>query len=142
MYPDATFTLRLSVGTVRGWDENGAPVAPFTTLDRLFERATGQPPFAVPERWAAARSRLDLATRVNVATDNDIVGGNSGSPLLNAKADIVGLIFDGNIHSISGAYWFDAVKNRAVAVDTAYIREALTKVYGATNLVEELGLGH
>ncbi|HZF30146.1 MAG TPA: S46 family peptidase [Gammaproteobacteria bacterium] len=142
VYPDATFTLRLSVGTVRGWDENGAPVAPFTTLDRLFERATGRPPFAVPERWLAARPRLNLATRVNLASDNDIVGGNSGSPLLNSKGDIVGLIFDGNIHSISGAYWFDDAKNRAVAVDAAYIREALTKVYGATNLVEELSVGH
>jgi hypothetical protein len=140
VYPDATFTLRLSVGTVRGWTENGAAVAPFTTLDRLFERATGRPPFAVPERWLEARPRLDLGTRVNLASDNDIVGGNSGSPLLNAKGDVVGLIFDGNIHSISGAYWFDETKNRAVAVDTAYIREALTKVYGATNLVEEIRL--
>jgi hypothetical protein len=138
VYPDATFTLRLSVGTVRGWDQNGAAVAPFTTLDRLFERATGRAPFAVPERWLAARPRLALTTRVNVATDNDIVGGNSGSPLLDAKGDVVGLIFDGNIHSISGSYWFDEAKNRAVAVDTAYIREALTKVYDASSLFEEL----
>jgi hypothetical protein len=140
VYPDATFTLRLSIGTVRGWNENGTEVLPFTTLDRLFERATAQAPFAVPERWHAARPKLDLATRVNLASDNDIVGGNSGSPLLNAKGDVVGLIFDGNIHSISGAYWFDDAKNRAVAVDATYIREALTKVYGATTLVEELTL--
>ncbi|HEX5049410.1 MAG TPA: S46 family peptidase [Gammaproteobacteria bacterium] len=142
VYPDATFTLRLSVGTVRGWDEHGSAVPPFTTLDRLFERATGRAPFAVPERWLAARPRLDLMTRVNVATDNDIVGGNSGSPLLDAKGDVVGLIFDGNIHSISGSYWFDEAKNRAVAVDAAYLREALTKVYGASNLFEELSSSH
>jgi len=90
-------------------------------------------------RGAAAAQPRDA---VNLASDNDIVGGNSGSPLLNSKGDIVGLIFDGNIHSISGAYWFDDAKNRAVAVDAAYIREALTKVYGATNLVEELSVGH
>jgi peptidase S46-like protein len=140
VYPDATFTLRLNFGTVQGWTENGQPVAPFTRLGRLFERTTGEPPFALPQRWLEARPTLDLDTAVNVATDNDIIGGNSGSPLLDADGKIVGLIFDGNIHSISGAYWFDPTKNRSVAVSTPYIREALTKVYRAQALVEELGI--
>ena len=118
VYPDATFTLRLSFGTVRGWDENGAVVEPFTRLTRLFERATGRPPFAVPASWQAAKPTLEPDHAVqSVATDNDIVGGNSGSPLIGANGHIVGLIFDGNIHSISGSYWFDAARNRAVAVE-------------------------
>ena len=140
VYPDATFTLRLNFGSVQGWDENGAPVEPFTRLERLFERATGQPPFAVPANWAAARPRLDPATPFNLSTNSDIVGGNSGSPLIAADGRIVGLLFDGNIHSISGAYWFDTAKNRAVAVHPAIIREALTKVYRPQALLDELGL--
>jgi hypothetical protein len=140
VYPDATFTLRLNFGSVQGWDENGVPVEPFTRLTRLFERATGQPPFAVPASWAAARPRLDLTTPFNLSTNSDIVGGNSGSPLIAADGRIVGLLFDGNIHSISGAYWFDTAKNRAVAVHPAIIREALTKVYRPQSLLEELGL--
>jgi hypothetical protein len=140
VYPDATFTLRLNFGSVQGWDENGAPVAPFTHLERLFERATGEPPFAVPERWRSARPALDLDTPFNLSTNSDIVGGNSGSPLVNAAGHIVGLLFDGNIHSISGAYWFDTAKNRAVAVHPAIVREALTKVYRPQALLDELGL--
>ena len=139
-YPDATFTLRLNVGTVQGWDENGTAVAPFTQLGRLFERATGKAPFAVPASWMKARAALDPTTPFNLSTNNDIVGGNSGSPLIDASGRIVGLIFDGNIHSISGAYWFDAAKNRAVAVDTAAIRTALTKIYPASRLADELGV--
>ena len=139
-YPDATFTLRLNPGTVQGWDENGTPVEPFTRVDRLFERATGRPPFEVPESWQKARTTLDPTTPFNLSTNNDIVGGNSGSPLIDANGRIVGLVFDGNIHSISGTYWFDAAKNRAVAVDTAVIREALTKIYKADRLAAELGV--
>ncbi len=140
VYPDATFTLRLSFGTVRGWDENGSAVEPFTRLSRLFERATRRPPFAVPASWQAAKSMLDPNTPFNVATDNDIVGGNSGSPLIAKDGRVVGLIFDGNIHSISGSYWFDAPRNRAVAVDMAIVREGLTRVYRPRALLEELGL--
>ena len=105
----------------------------------MFERATGQPPFAVPASWRAARATLDLATPFNLSTNNDIVGGNSGSPLIDAAGRIVGLVFDGNIHSISGAYWFDTAKNRTVAVHPAIIREALRKVYRAESLLAELG---
>jgi hypothetical protein len=139
VYPDANFTLRLSYGTVRGWTERGEPVAPFTRLARLYERATGADPFRLPESWIAARGRLDPATPFNFSTDNDIVGGNSGSPVLDARGEIVGLIFDGNIHSIAGAYWFDEDQNRAVAVDTAIMLAALRNVYRANALLAELG---
>ena len=138
VYPDATFTLRLNWGVVQGWNENGTPVEPFTKLSRAFERATGADPFRIPDSWLKVKDKLDMNTPFNMSTTNDIVGGNSGSPLINAKAEIVGLMFDGNIHSISGAYWFDSTVNRAVAVHPAIIKEALTKVYGADALLKEL----
>jgi hypothetical protein len=138
VYPDATFTLRLSYGSVQGWNENGTPVEPFTRLSRLFERATGARPFALPESWLKAKDKLDPNTKFNLTTNNDIVGGNSGSALINANADIVGLVFDGNIHSIAGSYWFDDKLNRTVAVHPAIIREALAKVYNANALLTEL----
>ena len=140
LYPDATFTLRLSYGTVTGWKERGQTVAAFTTLARLFERATGAPPFELPGRWSDAKPRLDLAARANFVTTNDIVGGNSGSPMVNASGRIVGLVFDGNIHSISGSYWFDVDRNRTVAVHTAFIRTALGSIYVADRLATELGI--
>ena len=90
------------------------------------------------DSWMRTKERLDMKTPFNLTTNNDIVGGNSGSPLINARGEVVGLMFDGNIHSISGAYWFDAAKNRAVAVHPAIMREALTKVYGADALLAEL----
>ena len=138
VYPDATFTLRLNYGTVQGWREDGREIAPYTELSTLFERATGQAPFAIPQSWLAVRDQLDLRTRFNSTSNNDIVGGNSGSALLNAKGEIVGLMFDGNIHSISGSYWFDTEKNRSVAVHPAIMREALRKVYRADHLLKEL----
>lgn len=138
VYPDATFTLRLNYGTVQGWLEKGRPVEPFTRLETAFARATGQRPFRIPESWERVKGSLDMSTPFNLSTNNDIVGGNSGSPLLNARGEVVGLMFDGNIHSISGAYWFDRVKNRSVAVHPAIMREALAKVYGASGLLREL----
>src|SRR5262245_47579019 len=93
VYPDATFTLRLSTGAMKGWVEKGQEVRPWTELSRLYERATGEPPFRISPRWLAAKDKLDMSTRVNFTTDNDIVGGNSGSPMLNAKGEIVGLAF-------------------------------------------------
>jgi len=138
--PDATFTLRLNFGTVKGWREDGREIEPFTHLAQLFERATDQDPFRIPDSWLAARPRLDLTTRFNLSTDNDIVGGNSGSPLIDRSGRIVGLMFDGNIHSIAGSYWFDSELNRAVAVDPAVMVEALRKVYRAQALLAELGL--
>ena len=138
--PDATFTLRLNFGTVKGWREDGHEVEPFTHLSRLYERATDQEPFRVPDSWRAARTELDMQTRFDLSTTNDITGGNSGSPLIDSSGRIVGLIFDGNIHSISGDYWYDAELNRAVAVDPAIILEALRKVYKANELLAELQL--
>jgi hypothetical protein len=140
VYPDATFTLRLNFGSVQGWDENGTAVVPFTRLSRAFERATGADPFRIPASWERVKSQLDLDTPFNFATNNDIIGGNSGSPVVNANGEIVGLVFDGNIHSISGSYWFDTAKNRTVAVHPAIMREALTKVYRADALLRELGV--
>jgi hypothetical protein len=140
VYPDAAFTLRLNYGTVQGWIENGKPVDPFTYLDGAFERASGVAPFRIPDSWTKVRSELDMHTPFCIATNNDIIGGNSGSPLIDTQGSIVGLMFDGNIHSISGDYWFDAAKNRAVALHPAIIREALTKVYGAKALLAELGV--
>jgi hypothetical protein len=139
VYPDATFTLRLNYGTVQGWIEYGAPIDPFTHLGRAFERATGSPPFKIPDRWMKVKDQLDMRTPFCISTNNDIVGGNSGSPLIDADGKIVGLMFDGNIHSIAGHYWFDAKTNRAIGVHPAIIREALDKVYGAKSLLTELG---
>jgi hypothetical protein len=138
VYPDATFTLRLNYGTVLGWVENGSPVEPFTYLGRAFERATGTSPFKIPDRWMKVKDQLNMSTPFCISTTSDIVGGNSGSPLIDAGGKIVGLMFDGNIHSIAGHYWFDASNNRAVAVHPAIIREALDKVYGAKALLSEL----
>jgi Peptidase S46 len=138
VYPDATFTLRLNYGTVQGWLEQGTAVQPFTYLGRAFERATGASPFRIPDSWMKVRAQLDMRTPFCISTTNDIVGGNSGSPLIDASGRIVGLMFDGNIHSIAGHYWFDAANNRAIAVHPAIIREALGKVYGANALLTEL----
>jgi hypothetical protein len=140
-YPDATFTLRLSFGAVRGLQEGSVTVAPFTTFRGLFARATGHEPFALPARWLAARERLDPEKSFNMITDNDIIGGNSGSPVVDARGRVVGLVFDGNIHSLGGDYWFDPALNRAVAVTTEGITEALDKVYGAARLLDELRQG-
>lgn len=139
-YPDATFTLRLAWGTVAGWREGDADVAPFTDVAGLYARATGAPPFALPPSWLERRDRLDGATRLNFTTTADIIGGNSGSAVLDGQGRLVGLIFDGNIHSLGGDYWFDAAKNRSVAVHPAAILLALEEVYGATALRRELSV--
>jgi hypothetical protein len=138
VYPDATFSLRLTYGAVEGWTYQGRTVAPFTTLAGLYERATGQFPFDLPQRWIDAKGKLNLDTVFDISSSNDIIGGNSGSPLIDAQARVVGAIFDGNIHSLGGAYGFDPAINRAVSVSTAAITEALNKVYGNTALVKEL----
>jgi hypothetical protein len=141
VYPDATFTLRLSYGKVAGWTQNGVAVPAFTTYAGLWDRATGQFPFALSQRWLDARGKLNDATVFDFASDNDIIGGNSGSPAIDARGQVVGAIFDGNINSLGGAFGFDGRTNRAVAVSTAAITEALRKVYGAGALATELA-GH
>ena len=138
VYPDATFSLRLTYGKITGWTEPGRTIAPFTTFAGLYDRATGEPPFSLAPRWVDAKSKINLNTVFNMSSDNDIIGGNSGSPLINAKGEVIGAIFDGNIHSLGGNYYFDEKLNRAVTVSTAAITEALTKVYGQTKLVSEL----
>ena len=137
--PDANFTLRLNFGTVQGWKEAGGEVEPFTHLSRLFERATGQEPFKIPDSWLSVKDTLDMQTRFDLSSNNDIVGGNSGSPLIDVSGRVVGLMFDGNIHSIAGDFWFDPQMNRAVAVDPQIMFEALRKVYKAKELLTELG---
>ncbi len=137
-YPDATFTLRITYGAVEGWEEKGQLVDPFTRTSRLFERTTGQRPFMLPDSWQAAREKLDANTPFNFVATTDITGGNSGSPIVAADGNLVGLAFDGNIHSIAGDYWFDPATNRTVGVNTAIMLEALRTVYGADHLVNEL----
>jgi hypothetical protein len=137
-YPDATFTLRLSYGQVKGWQEPGKTIRPFTTMAGTFDRATGRPPYELPPSWLAARSKIRGATSFDFVTTNDIIGGNSGSPVVDKDGAVVGLIFDGNIHSLGGDYGFDETKNRAVAVHSDAILEALGKIYGADRLVTEL----
>jgi peptidase S46-like protein len=142
VYPDATFTLRMSYGDVHGWPEKGQQVEPFTKLARLYERTTGRDPFRLPQRWLDARSKLDPNTPFDYVTTHDIVGGNSGSPVVDAQGRLVGLAFDGNIHSIAGSYWYDERMNRAVAVHPAIIVTALRDVYGAKTIAAELLGGH
>ncbi len=138
IYPDATFSARLSYGAVKGWTEDGRKVEPVTVMGGKWDRATGYAPFVIPPSWEKAKRQLDLKTPYNFVSDNDIIGGNSGSPVINQQGEIVGLIFDGNIHSLGGEYGFDPAMNRAVSVHSASIIEALDKVYGARRILEEL----
>lgn len=137
-YPDATFSPRLSFGKVVGWKEKGKDVPPFTEFAGAYARATGADPFRLPDSWIKAKSSLDMSTPFNFVTDNDIIGGNSGSPVIDREGRAVGLIFDGNIHSLGGDFTFDASVNRAVAVDTAALVEAVRKVYHLPELAKEL----
>jgi hypothetical protein len=138
IYPDATFSLRLSYGKVEGWSDNGLTVPPFTYYKGLWERATGQFPFALTPRWQNAQGKVDPGTVFDFVSDNDIIGGNSGSPAIDAEGNVVGAIFDGNIDSLGGDFGFDDRVNRAVSVSTAAITEALKNVYGDQSLVAEL----
>jgi len=137
-YPDATFTPRLSYGQVKGYQQRGETVKPFTDFAGAFARATGQAPFALPASWHRAKKHLDLKTPFDFVTDNDIIGGNSGSPVVDKDKNVVGLIFDGNIQSLGGDYFFDEAVNRSVAVDTAALTQALDKIYRARWLLDEL----
>jgi Peptidase S46 len=140
--PDATFTARLSYGTVKGFeDAQGKSVQPYTNIAGVFERATGAPPFALPESWLKAKSSLNPSLPMNLSTTNDIIGGNSGSPLIDKDGKVVGLIFDGNIFSLGGDYGYDAAKNRAVAVDSRALLEGLQKVYHLDRIVSEIEKG-
>ena len=141
LYPDATFTLRLSYGAVKSYQENGQRVAPFTTLGGLYERATNfkyQFPYNLPPRWMEKKSSVNLNTPFNFVSTDDIIGGNSGSPTINQKAELVGLIFDGNIQSLVGNFMYDESVNRAISVDVRAMREVLRKVFDANEIADEL----
>lgn len=140
-YPDATFTLRLSYGTVDGYPYNGTVAPPFTTFYGLYDRAasfSNKAPFDLTPKEAAGRDKLDLATPLDFVSTGDIIGGNSGSPVVNRNGELVGLIFDGNIESLAGDFVYDGAKNRAVAVHSAGMIEGLRKIYGAGALADEL----
>jgi len=139
--PDATFTLRLSYGVVKGYQENGKAIPFDTNMGGAFEHAAehgNKSPYNLPESWLNSKSKLDLKTPLNFVSTADIIGGNSGSPTVNKKGEVVGIIFDGNIESLAGNFAFSDVQNRAVSVDSRGIQEALRKIYGATALADEL----
>ena len=145
LYPDATFTLRLSYGTVAGYMENGKKVGPFTTLGGLFARSDQfkkQFPYNLPQRWTDKKSAIDLNTPFNFVSTNDIIGGNSGSPTINQNGELVGLIFDGNIQSLVGDFMYDGSVNRAISVDSRGMLEILKKVFNANEIVAELTGAH
>ncbi|HET9752123.1 MAG TPA: S46 family peptidase, partial [Myxococcales bacterium] len=139
-YPDATFTLRLSYGAVKGYDENGHHVDPITTFAGGYDRATGRDPFKLPDSWLRANEnhQVDPKTPFDFCSTNDIIGGNSGSPVFDKDRQIVGLVFDGNIQSLGGDYGFDETVNRTVSVHSAALIEALDHIYGAKRIVAEL----
>ncbi|QYF87487.1 S46 family peptidase [Brevundimonas sp. PAMC22021] len=140
LYPDATFSLRLSYGAVKGWTHRGVTVEPFTKIGGLYERNTGAEPFNAAEDWLAAEDRINKDTVYDFVSTNDIIGGNSGSPVINAKGEVIGAAFDGNIHSLGGSFGYDGELNRTVTVSTAAVTEALRTVYNQPRLLEELGV--
>ena len=137
-YPDATFTLRLSYGTVAGYQQSGHAVAPVTDFAGAYAHATGRDPFKLPQRWVDAQSAVNQATNLDFASTNDIIGGNSGSPVIGRNGEVIGLIFDGNIQSLGGDFGYDGSINRAVSVDVTAITEALRNIYHAERLAKEL----
>jgi hypothetical protein len=143
-YPDATFTLRLAFGTVKGWEQDGKPVPAFTEIRGLYERAKEmvyKPPFDLPRIWEERKGQLDLDTHFNFVSTCDIIGGNSGSPVVDREGRFVGIIFDGNLPSLAWDYAYEDRQGRAISVDSAAMLEALKKVYGADQLADELVTG-
>ena len=141
LYPDATFTLRLAYGAVKGYQENSKKVPAFTTFAGMYKLSAAhgnKDPYELPQLWLDKKSAINLSTPFNFVSDNDITGGNSGSPVINKNAELVGLIFDGNIQSLVGNFVFDETVNRAVSVDSRAMIEALRKIYGAIEAADEL----
>ena len=144
-YPDATFTLRLAFGVVKGYEENGKNIAPITTFEGMYARSKehdNKPPFDLPPRWIKGKDKLDLNTPFNFICTADIIGGNSGSPVVNKDAELVGIIFDGNIQSLVLDYIYTEDQARAVSVHSRGIIEALRKIYDAGQLADELQAVH
>jgi Peptidase S46 len=139
LYPDATFTLRISYGKVKGWAERGQQVKPVTTIGGAFDRATGSYPFDLPKAYAVNEAKIDKSAAYNFVTTNDIIGGNSGSPVIDRNGAAIGAAFDGNIHSLGGNYGYDAELNRTVVVSAAAVQEAMRTIYPAPALLAELG---
>ena len=144
-YPDATFTLRLSFGTVKGYEEDGKPVPAITTMAGIYQRAkemNNRVPFDLPPLWEKRKSKLNLNTALNFVSTDDIIGGNSGSPVVNRANEFVGIIFDGNLEGLPWDYAFSDKQGRATSVASPAILEALSKVYQTKDLVRELETGH
>ena len=140
-YPDATFTLRLAFGPVKGYIDRGRPIPPWTTVAGAFEHEAkhgAKDPWKLPPTWHARKDRLNPKTPFNFVCTADIIGGNSGSPVINRNAELVGVIFDGNIQSLTGRYYYSDTTARAVSVHSSVIIESLRKIYDAGRLVEEL----
>ncbi len=141
VYPDATSSLRMSYGPVRGWSEGGEMIAPFTVIGGMFERAelrAGEPEFELPQSWIDAEASLDKNTPMNFVSMGDVIGGNSGSPVVNTDGEVIGLVFDGNLHMLVGRYAYDERTNRTISVDARFIIESLKNVYKADSLVDEI----
>jgi hypothetical protein len=139
--PDATFTLRLSYGAVRGYTESGKQIPYFTTLGGAFAHAEShgnKPPYQLPPSWTSHKSKLNLSTPLNFVSTADSIGGNSGSPTVNRAGEVVGILFDGNIQSLAWNFLYDDKQARSVQVDSRGILEALRNVYGATRVANEL----
>ncbi len=139
-YPDATFSLRISYGKVAGWTERGTEITPTTTIGGTFDRATGAAPFDLPAAFAANEAKIDKSVVYNFVTTNDIIGGNSGSPVLDKAGTVIGAAFDGNIHSLGGNYGYDPALNRTVVVSAAALTEAMRTIYPSPALLAELGV--
>ena len=140
-YPDATFTLRLAYGSVRGYEQQGMQIPPFTTIGGAFDHAAAHGnihPFRLPDRWTENKAKLDPNVPFNFVSTADIIGGNSGSPVVNRAGELVGIIFDGNIQSLVLDFVYTDDKARAVSVHSSAIIEAMRKIYGAAALADEL----
>ena len=141
-YPDATFTLRLAYGIVKGYEEDGKTIPPATDFAGAYDHASshkGQQDFELPKSWMDAKSKVDLSTQINFVCTADIIGGNSGSPVVNRDGELVGLIFDGNIQSLTSDYLYTDTQARAVSVSGVGILEALRSIYGAKELADQIG---
>jgi hypothetical protein len=140
-YPDATFTLRLSFGAVKGYEENGQPVAPFTTFAGLYAKAAemkNRPPFDLTPLWERRQSNVKKTTPFDFVCTDDLIGGNSGSPVVDREGNFVGIIFDGNLESLPWDFAFDENEGRAIAVDSAAILQALERIFPTKSLESEL----